>query len=156
MNNTIQLTYIDDTGKETKGYPLTSPDRVIDEDGISVKEELIMLKDKVKDIEAYKVTHADRADRGYRLYEDGYCRCWNSGIRNITGNGLSITVELPYTFKNKASCSVIARFVGSNNIPINLIARMDSGNTIFLYYPATSIPQMANGNGSWFVCVEGY
>lgn len=155
MDNTIQL-YIDEE-KEIEGYPITSPDRVIDENGISVKEELITLKAKVEDIEAYKVTHADiRADRGYRLYEDGYCRCWGSGIQNISGNALSITVELPYTFKNKASCSVIARFVGNNNIPINLIARIDSGNTIFLYYPATSIPQMANGNGSWFVCVEGY
>lgn len=40
MNNTIQLTYIDDTGKETKGYPITSTDRVVDENGRSVKEHL--------------------------------------------------------------------------------------------------------------------
>ena len=153
--DTMQL-YIDEK-KEIKGYPITSPDRVIDENGISVKEELITLKAKVEDIEAYKVTHADiSADRGYRLYKDGYCRCWNSGIRNISGNALSITVTLPYTFKNKASCSLTARFIGSDNIPINIIAKMDSGNTVMLYYPENSIPQLANGNGSWFICVEGY
>lgn len=153
--NTMQL-YTDEK-KEIKGYPITSPDRVIDENGISVKEELITLKDKVEDIEAYKVTHADiSADRGYRLYEDGYCRSWNSGIQNISGNALSITVTLPYTFKNKASCSITARFIGSDNIPINIMTKMDSGNTVMLYYPENSIPQLANGNGSWFICVEGY
>lgn len=38
MDNTIQL-YMDEEN-EIKGYPVTSPDRVIDEDGISVKEKL--------------------------------------------------------------------------------------------------------------------
>lgn len=38
MNNTIQL-YIDDD-KEIKGYPLTSPDRVVDENGKSVQQEI--------------------------------------------------------------------------------------------------------------------
>lgn len=119
----------------------------------SLSEEVLRLRG----MEEYKVVHADKeSDRGYRLYEDGYCRAWNSGIQNIMGNALSITIQLPYTFKNKASCSAIARFVGSNNIPINLISRMDSGNTVMLYYPAGAVPQIANGNGSWFVCVEGY
>ena len=38
MNNTMQL-YIDEK-KEIKGYPITSPDRVIDENGVSIKEQL--------------------------------------------------------------------------------------------------------------------
>lgn len=37
MNNTMQL-YIDEK-KEIKGYPITSPDRVIDENGVSIKEQ---------------------------------------------------------------------------------------------------------------------
>lgn len=123
----------------------------------SLSEYVLAVKAEVDDMKQYKVNHADiSADRGYRLEADGYCRAWNSGIQNISGNALSITVTVPYTFKNKASCSVTARFTGSNNIPINIIARMDSGNTVMLYYPANSIPQLANGNGSWFICVEGY
>lgn len=123
----------------------------------SLSEEIIELLSKVSDLENYKVTYANiAADRGYRLEADGYCRCWNSGIQNVAGNALSIAITMPYTFKNKASCSVIARFTGSNNIPINLITRLDTGNTVLLFYPATAVPQIANGNGSWFVCVEGY
>ena len=42
MNNTIQL-YID-KDKEIKGYPITSPDRVIDENGVNIKQQLEQLK----------------------------------------------------------------------------------------------------------------
>ena len=38
MNNTIQL-YMDEK-QEIKGYPITSPDRVIDENGVNIKEKL--------------------------------------------------------------------------------------------------------------------
>ena len=38
MDNTIQL-YVDKK-KEKKGYPITSPDRVIDENGVNIKEKL--------------------------------------------------------------------------------------------------------------------
>ena len=38
MNNTIQL-YMDEN-QEIKGYPITSPDRVIDENGVNIKEQL--------------------------------------------------------------------------------------------------------------------
>ena len=38
MNNTMQL-YIDEK-QEIKGYPITSPDTVIDENGVSIKEQL--------------------------------------------------------------------------------------------------------------------
>lgn len=38
MDNTIQL-YLDKE-KEIKGYPITSPDRVIDENGVNIKEQL--------------------------------------------------------------------------------------------------------------------
>ena len=49
MNNTIQL-YIDEK-KEIKGYPITSADRVIDENGVSIKERLdtIATKDELND-----------------------------------------------------------------------------------------------------------
>ena len=36
MDNTIQL-YVDKK-KEVKGYPITSPDRVIDENGVNIKD----------------------------------------------------------------------------------------------------------------------
>lgn len=123
----------------------------------SLSEGIINLLSRVSNMEEYKVTYADKsADRGYRLEADGYCRCWNSGIQNVAGNALSITVEIPYTFKNPASCSITARFLASNQLPINLAARVESGNKILLYYPTSGVPQLANGNGSWFVCVEGY
>ena len=38
MDNTIQL-YVDEE-QEIKGYPITSPDRVIDENGVNIKEKL--------------------------------------------------------------------------------------------------------------------
>lgn len=38
MNNTIQL-YMDEK-QEIKGYPITSPDRVIDENGVNIKQQL--------------------------------------------------------------------------------------------------------------------
>lgn len=38
MNNTIQL-YMD-KNQEIKGYPITSPDRVIDENGVNIKQQL--------------------------------------------------------------------------------------------------------------------
>ena len=38
MDNTIQL-YID-KNQEIKGYPITSPDRVIDENGVNIKQQL--------------------------------------------------------------------------------------------------------------------
>lgn len=38
MDNTIQL-YLDEK-EEIKGYPITSPDRVIDENGVNIKERL--------------------------------------------------------------------------------------------------------------------
>lgn len=44
MNNTMQL-YIDEK-KEIKGYPITSPDRVIDENGVSIKEQLDNIETK--------------------------------------------------------------------------------------------------------------
>ena len=47
MENTIQL-YIDEEN-DVKGYPLTSPDRVIDENGVSVKQHLINIEEKVSE-----------------------------------------------------------------------------------------------------------
>lgn len=48
MNNTMQL-YIDEK-KEIKGYPITSPDRVIDENGVSIKEQLDTITNTAKQI----------------------------------------------------------------------------------------------------------
>lgn len=45
MNNTIQL-YIDDD-KEIKGYPITSPDRVVDEKGKSVQQDIKKITDEI-------------------------------------------------------------------------------------------------------------
>ena len=47
MGNTIQL-YIDEK-KEIKGYPITSPDRVIDENGVNIKERLDGVETGIKD-----------------------------------------------------------------------------------------------------------
>lgn len=44
MNNTIQL-YMDEK-QEIKGYPITSPDRVIDENGVNIKEQLDTIQNK--------------------------------------------------------------------------------------------------------------
>lgn len=48
MKNTIQL-YIDDE-KKIKGYPVTSPDRVVDENGKSVQQEIKKINDRLDDI----------------------------------------------------------------------------------------------------------
>ena len=48
MNNTMQL-YIDEK-KEIKGYPITSPDRVIDENGVNIKQQLDTIIQKTNKI----------------------------------------------------------------------------------------------------------
>ena len=48
MDNTIQL-YVDKK-KEIKGYPITSPDRVIDENGVSIKEEIEEINSSLENI----------------------------------------------------------------------------------------------------------
>ena len=57
MDNTIQL-YVDKK-KEIKGYPITSPDRVIDENGVNIKEEIEEINSSLdnmkKQNEQYKV-----------------------------------------------------------------------------------------------------
>lgn len=123
----------------------------------SLSETLLDIKETVDDMKDYKVIHADvNADRGYRKHEDGYCRAWGSGIQNIAGNALDITVAIPYSFKNTASCSVMARGVDNEGKPINLIVQMSSANQVRLVYPSTMTPRLANGGMSWYVSVEGY
>ena len=115
------------------------------------------INEKVDYLDSFKIVYSDKGtDRGYRKYEDGYCRAWGSGIRNIAGNALDITIDIPYSFKNDASCSVIARATDNSNKPINLIAQMSSSNQVRLVYPSTMTPQLANGGMSWYVCVEGF
>ena len=47
MNNTMQL-YIDEK-KEIKGYPITSPDRVIDENGVNIRQQLDTIESEVEE-----------------------------------------------------------------------------------------------------------
>ena len=49
MDNTIQL-YIDEK-QEIKGYPITSPDRVIDENGVNIEEKLDNITNRVTTLE---------------------------------------------------------------------------------------------------------
>ena len=115
------------------------------------------INEKVDYLDSFKIVYSDKGtDRGYRKYGDGYCRAWGSGIRNIAGNALDITIDIPYSFKNAASCSVIARATDNSNKPINLITQMSSSNQVRLVYPSTMTPQLANGGMSWYVCVEGF
>ena len=115
------------------------------------------INEKVDYLDSFKIVYSDKGtDRGYRKHEDGYCRAWGSGIQNIAGNALDITVAIPYSFKNTASCSVMARGVDNENKPINLITQMSSSNQVRLVYPSTMTPQLANGAMSWYVCVEGF
>ena len=46
MDKTVQL-YID-KNRTIKGYPITSPERVIDENGKSVKEQLVEINEQIK------------------------------------------------------------------------------------------------------------
>lgn len=115
------------------------------------------LSEIVADLYNYRVVYSDgSADRGYRKHADGFTYAWNSGIQNIAGNALSINVTLPYTFQNTASCRVTARFKDSNSIPHVLACNFINGQTVMIYKPASSTPTLANGNGSWYIQVEGF
>ena len=81
----------------------------------------------------------------------------------IIDNYLKITLKssdesfiLSYTFKNKSSCLVVARFVDVNKIPYVLATRWESNNSLMLYYPSSKTPKIANGAGEWDVHVIGY
>ena len=116
------------------------------------------LRGLVVDIAKNKVLESDGGGtgRGYKLYADGECRAWNSGIQTISGNALSITIPLNYTFKNQSSCLVTARFIDANKIPHVLATRWASNNSLMIYYPSSKTPQIANGAGEWNVHVIGY
>ena len=116
------------------------------------------LSSLVVDIAKNKVLESDGVGtgRGYKLYADGECRAWNSGIQTISGNALSITVPLNYTFKNQSSCLVVARFIDVNRIPYVLATKWESNNSLMIYYPSNKTPQIANGAGEWNVHVIGY
>ena len=116
------------------------------------------LSSLVVDIAKNKVLESDGVGtgRGYKLYADGECRAWNSGIQTISGNALSIIVPLSYTFKNQSSCLVVARFIDVNRIPYVLATKWESNNSLMIYYPSNKTPQIANGAGEWNVHVIGY
>ena len=116
------------------------------------------LSSLVVDIAKNKVLESDGVGtgRGYKLYADGECRAWNSGIQTISGNALSIIVPLSYTFKNTSSCLVTARFIDVNRIPYVLATKWESNNSLMLYYPSSKTPKIANGAGEWDVHVIGY
>lgn len=85
MNNTMQL-YIDEK-KEIKGYPITSPDRVIDENGVSIKEQLehCAKKDDVAKISsgtplfASSTTEMTDTTKNYVNTTDGYLYIYSGG-----------------------------------------------------------------------------
>ena len=116
------------------------------------------LSSLVVDIAKNKVLESNgiSAGRGYKLYADGECRAWNSGIQTISGNALSITISLGHNFKNQSSCLVTARFIDSNKIPHVLATRWENGNSLMLYYPSSKTPKIANGPGEWNVHVIWY
>ena len=116
------------------------------------------LSSLVVDIAKNKVLESNGVGtgRGYKLYADGECRAWNSGIQTISGNALSIIVPLNYAFKNPSSCLVVARFIDVNRIPYVLATKWEGNNSLMIYYPSNKTPQIANGAGEWNVHVIGY
>ena len=116
------------------------------------------LSSLVVDIAKNKVLKSNGvgSGKGYKLYADGECRAWNSGIQTISGNALSISVPLNYAFKNPSSCLVAARFIDVNRIPYVLATKWESNNSLMIYYPSNKTPQIANGAGEWNVHVIGY
>ena len=58
MNNTIQL-YMDEK-QEIKGYPITSPDRVIDENGVNIKVQLDNNTSDINLLKDNKINYTDK------------------------------------------------------------------------------------------------
>ena len=102
MDNTIQL-YID-KNQEIKGYPITSPDRVIDENGVNIKQQLDTMGHYLTpemfgakgdgitdDTQAFKelISEAKRLNKCIRLSQNYYIAepiTIDFGV-NIIGNG---------------------------------------------------------------------
>ena len=82
MDNTIQL-YVDKK-KEVKGYPITSPDRVIDEKGVNIKEQLDTIGKEIND----KINRVS-SDKRILKHTFGHCVDWS--FRG--GNGGNWTEE---------------------------------------------------------------
>ena len=100
MNNTMQL-YIDKK-REIKGYPVTSPDRVIDENGVSIKEQLDTKVNKSEltnsmtpkgEIEYINLPRTNNEIGDYYFCKDGDGTngsgnyCWNGTTWYYAGNG---------------------------------------------------------------------
>ena len=116
MNRTIQL-YVDKQ-KKVKGYPLTSADRVIDEDGVSIKKHL---KDNVKfDV----VSEGGDVPEIDGLYDDSEIK---EDIENINGQLENINAHEIYLKLNKNDLT------GTENYEmINHILNKDEAITIKL------------------------
>ena len=68
MDNTIQL-YID-KNQEIKGYPITSPDRVIDENGVNIKEQLDTIANlQSDDVKEFQFNATCSSGNWYRLFK---------------------------------------------------------------------------------------
>lgn len=118
MNNTIQL-YIDDD-KEIKGYPLTSPDRVVDEYGINIETHL---NKKTNDLQS-QIDVIVRKSSGDSNLEVAQARVNDEGlifntlkdnIRNIESGKLK-DLELQHTVgTNKMNDAIVKDIPFSGN-----------------------------------------
>jgi lysophospholipase L1-like esterase len=108
MNNTIQL-YVDKK-QEIKGYPITSPDRVIDENGVSIKEQLDNIANKGTTVEVLERVTKEEIDRQIAdgtianlTIEDGsvtkekLSKELNDFIQNQINLSYNTILQLPYT-----------------------------------------------------------
>ena len=82
MDNTIQL-YVNKK-EGIKGYPITSPDRVIDENGVNIKEQLDTIRKEIND-----KTNGVSSDKRIVKHAFGHCVDWS--FRG--GNGGNWTEE---------------------------------------------------------------
>ena len=106
MNNTLQL-YIDKE-KEIKGYPITSPDRVIDENGISIKQQLDNIDKYIYYVNAIDLNLIEGADNTEKLQE-----CLN----DLQDNSILIIPNGVYKAKNLTLNS-------KKNITINILGTL--------------------------------
>ena len=137
MDNTIQL-YVDKK-KEIKGYPITSPDRVIDENGVNIKEEIEEINSSLENIENHTKGKVNIYDFCHLVVEgdwknaieqaingtNGICEIFFpngeygvSSAINIIGGDHYTRGGIKLTGENKAN--TIIRLINNDNSLINI------------------------------------